>query len=797
MTALPDKIVRLARTDVFGPRRARLFRIKDVLEHIELPLEDQGLAALETIDFVYRTLCGVLYNCAPTSGHPGGSISSGRIVSSLFYGTMDYDFSQPREEAADMLVYAAGHKALGLYAMWALRNELIRIGAPQLLAQERMQLRWEDLLGFRRNRTQETPLFKKFNCKPLDGHPTPAMPFVSLATGASGVGVPAAFGLALAALDYFGDAAPQVNVLEGEGGMTPGRVHEALAAAATANLRNIVLHVDWNQASIDSNRVCADQGQPGDYVQWNPTELCYTHDWNVIEVEDGFDLRQVLAAQVLAKAGISDQPTAIVYRTIKGWHYGIEGRKSHGAGHGFCSENYFKYVAEPFEQRFGKRFPRPTDCGSNESIEQIFFETLIAMREALEQEGAAASFAVQRLGLSKERLAGLARAPRQGAPKLEALYSGELRADQVPDKLVLEPGSKATLRGALGDALNQLNLATGGALLACAADLADSTSISKAAKGLSEGFYNAATNPTGRLVAVGGICEDAMGGLMAGVSSFGRHIGCTSSYGAFIAALEHIIARLHGIGQQNMHDLTGDPFRTFIMVNAHAGIKTGEDGPTHADPQCLQLLQENFPRGILITLTPWEPQEVWPLLMAGISARPAVLCPFVTRPNEIVPDRAVLGVAPASAAIKGLYKLVAGDPDVKPYHGTLVLQGSEVGINFTFDVLPELRKQGINLNVYYVASSELFDLLPSDEQQAIFPEARAREAMGITGFTLPTIYRWISSFEGRKRTLHPFKGGRYLGSGKAEKVLEEGGLDSQSMLAAILDYARYIEQASS
>jgi len=53
-----------------------------------------------------------------------------------------------------------------------------------------------------------------------------------------------------------------------------------------------------------------------------------------------------------------------------------------------------------------------------------------------------------------------------------------------------------------------------------------------------------------------------------------------------------------------------------ILVCAHAGLKTGEDGPTHADPQALQLLQENFPKGTMITLTPWDPQELWPLVSA-------------------------------------------------------------------------------------------------------------------------------------------------------------------------------------
>ena len=73
-----------------------------------------------------------------------------------------------------------------------------------------------------------------------------------------------------------------MHVVEGEGGLTPGRVAEALAAAGTASLDNVVVHVDWNQASIDSNRVCRETAKPGDYVQWTPMELFYLHDWNVI-----------------------------------------------------------------------------------------------------------------------------------------------------------------------------------------------------------------------------------------------------------------------------------------------------------------------------------------------------------------------------------------------------------------------------------------------------------------------------------------------------------------------------------
>ena len=76
---------------------------------------------------------------------------------------------------------------------------------------------------------------------------------------------------------------------------------EALAAAGTASLGNAILHVDWNQASIDSNRVCREDGAPGDYVQWNPMELAYLHDWNVVFVPDGSDFQSVVAAQRAAR----------------------------------------------------------------------------------------------------------------------------------------------------------------------------------------------------------------------------------------------------------------------------------------------------------------------------------------------------------------------------------------------------------------------------------------------------------------------------------------------------------------
>jgi transketolase len=778
----------------FGPRRGRYVDVSEATRDHAPALSAQELEHFEAFDLIYRSLCAVLYNYVPMSGHPGGSISSGRFVQGILFDAMDYDVSHPEREDADIVSYGAGHKALGLYGLWALRNELLRAAAPDLMAKdEKHQLRLEDLLGFRRNPANRTPLFLKFRSKALDGHPTPSTPFVRLSTGASGVGVAASLGLAFGARDYYGPGAPRVHIVEGEGGMTPGRIAEALAGAGTGSLDNALLHVDWNQASIDSNQVCRDGEKPGDYVQWTPAELAYLHDWNVVFVPDGKDFQQVFAAQRLAASLANTQPTAIVYRTVKGWQYGIEGRASHGAGHQLCSDGFYQAL-QPLLDAPKQALPccqglDKARCAGPEGaavMEACLWDALQVIRKAIEAQPAMAQHLAGRLRAARERLDARGRRARPKAPRIEAVYEAVARdGGATPESLRLAPGTVTTLRNELGRALLHLNQASGGALFVTAADLLGSTSVNKVTEGFPPGYWNAATNPEARTLSIGGICEDAMTGVISGLGAFGRHIGVASSYAAFLSPLGHIAARLHAIGNQARHAVDGGPYRPLILVCAHAGLKTGEDGPTHADPQALQLLQENFPPGTAMTLTPWDPAEVWPLLAAALARRPAVLAPFVTRPNEVVPDRAKLGLAPAQAARTGVYRLRAsrGTPDV-----TLVLQESAVTLAFAAEVLPRLVQEGVDADVTYVASAELFDALPRTERESIFPEARAMEAMGITGFTYATMYRWVRSDRGRAATLHPYLKGHFPGSGQGPAVMHEAGLDADAQYAAIRGY---------
>jgi transketolase len=598
--------------------------------------------------------------------------------------------------------------------------------------------------------------------------------------------------LAFGARDYFGKGAPRVHIVEGEGGLTPGRVAEALAAAGTASLDNAVLHLDWNQASIDSNRVCRDDGQPGDYVQWTPMELFHLHDWNVIYVPEGRDFDQIIHAQRLALSLSTGQPTAVIYRTLKGWQYGIEGRASHGAGHKLCSDGFCKALSV----LTGKADIMIPTCAAGQQrcagsedgkavMEACFWESLQIVRKVVEESGPAVRSLAGRLVGARERLEQRGRKPRAGAPNVQAIYEFASENPVTPLGLVLKPDSATTLRGELGRVLQYYNKLSGGAIFVAAADLLGSTSVNTGSAGFPEGYWNAQTNPGARTLSAGGICEDAMSGILSGLSSYGHHIGAGSSYGAFIAPLGHIAARLHAIGSQSRRAIAADPFRPIVLVCAHAGLKTGEDGPTHADPQALQLLQENFPRGTAITLTPWDPQEIWALFSAALAKRPALIAPFVTRPSETVVDRTKLGLAPPDASVTGVYLLrkPRGKGD-----GTIVLQESAVAYAFVEVALHLLETDGLDPWIYYVSSAELFDLLPREQQKEILPEERAQEAMGITGFTLPTMFRWVRSDFGRSMTLHPYMKGHFLGSGQGDMVLAEAGLSGASQYLAIKKY---------
>jgi transketolase len=135
------------------------------------------------------------------SGHPTSCLSAAEIVATLFFDEMHFDPSNPRNPHNDRFVLSKGHAAPILYAAWAEAGLFPR----------------EELLKLRRIDSD------------LEGHPTPRLSFVDVATGSLGQGICAAIGTALNARRI--GSAFRSYVLLGEGEMGEGSVWEAANGA--------------------------------------------------------------------------------------------------------------------------------------------------------------------------------------------------------------------------------------------------------------------------------------------------------------------------------------------------------------------------------------------------------------------------------------------------------------------------------------------------------------------------------------------------------------------------------------
>lgn len=214
------------------------------------------------------------------SGHPTSCTSAADIVATLFFSVMRYDLKNPKHPANDRFILSKGHAAPLLYAAWA--------EAGLFDKKELLRLRTLD--------------------SDLEGHPTPRLPFVDVATGSLGQGLSAGVGMALNAKRV--DRSPaRIYVLMGDGESAEGSVWEAAEIGRHYGLDNLC-------AIIDVNR----QGQS------DPTMLQHDMDayrarwtgfgWHAIVV-DGHDIATLLAAFQEA-AFTKGKPTIVLARTLKG-----------------------------------------------------------------------------------------------------------------------------------------------------------------------------------------------------------------------------------------------------------------------------------------------------------------------------------------------------------------------------------------------------------------------------------------------------------------------------------------------
>jgi len=222
----------------------------------------------------------VRMSAAAKSGHPTSAMSAADLLAVLVDGYLRYDFDEPKSPANDRLVFSKGHASTLVYAIFR---------AAGVVSDE-------ELMRYRKHGSM------------LEGHPTPLIPWVDVATGSLGQGLPIGVGMALAG-KYLEKLPTRVWVLCGDSEMAEGSMWEAFEHASHFELDNLT-------AIIDVNRL----GQRGEtMVGWNLDRYVARAEafgWNAIEV-DGHDVEAIDEAfsQAVATTG---KPTVVVARTKKG-----------------------------------------------------------------------------------------------------------------------------------------------------------------------------------------------------------------------------------------------------------------------------------------------------------------------------------------------------------------------------------------------------------------------------------------------------------------------------------------------
>src|SRR5439155_14468836 len=217
---------------------------------------------------------------AAGSGHPTSSMSAAHLAAVLYSDHLRFDVDDPKNPGNDRFVLSKGHAAPLLFSVFK------AIGAiPD-----------QELLSFRKFRS------------PLQGHPAPVpeMPWVDVATGSLGQGLPIGLGMALAMrLD---DTGARAWVLMGDSELAEGSVWEAMENASFHEVRNLV-------GILDMNRL----GQRGPtMLQWDGDRYAARAEafgWRALQV-DGHDVAAIDEAYRTASNG--EGPTFIVARTEKG-----------------------------------------------------------------------------------------------------------------------------------------------------------------------------------------------------------------------------------------------------------------------------------------------------------------------------------------------------------------------------------------------------------------------------------------------------------------------------------------------
>lgn len=726
------------------------------------------------------------------SGHPGGSRSKvPLLVASTLGAGMRWDIRHPERAFGDRFVLVAGHCCPAIYAMLAVYNEALRLrheqtGDDKYLVPnaEDRQLLMEDLLTLRHN--GGLPGHAEMEGKTL---------FFKWNTGPSGHGAPAALGEAVA-LKHAGAEEVKVFAMEGEGGHTAGCHHEVKNSGFGLGTSNLIYLFDWNDHGIDSfANSTVSAGTPKDWFE--------PYGWRVAGAENGEDYAQITQAllEIVHAEDPEGRPGMVWFKTRKGRGYHKFDAASHGAAHKRNSDLFWKCRGE-FQDKYGVTFDGfgdGNDPGEDASRDQTrgWLETV---RSVLRDDPALVEYLADTLIEIGDSVPSKPEGLKLGTGKNLAQDRDWLAPENLPSELFAEAGAKQPNRGGFAKFGAWVNAKAREEMgrplvLACSADLADSTNLSGFAKdhGDTKGFgwFERNSALDGALLPQQ-ITEFTNSGLVCGAASvnmspdpeneFQGYWGACSTYGSF-SYLKYGLMRLFSqLAQDN-------PLKVgkVIWVAGHSGPETAEDSRTHFGifaPGVTQL----FPEGQVINLHPWEHNEVAPALAAALQTEVPIIALHLTRPPVILPDRKALGVPSYLDAAKGAYVIRDHDP-ARPKEGTLIVQGTST-TDSVYELLPRIISgEGPNVKLIQAVSWELFMRQDQAYRDSVLPMSDWLDSTVISNGSKRVMHDWLPHRMAECYAMTSDFDNRWRTGGNVTEVKEEAHIDPKSIWEGIARFA--------
>jgi len=705
-----------------------------------LELEPLAGIDVEKFDKLAKIMRGFIFSMIEQSqsGHPGGS--SGKVeqfLAMVLGGQMSFDALDPKNNGRDRVVWSAGHCSPGLYAGLALIYEALKGQKKEFDAQKISTILAKNLMKFRQIDGPQ-------------GHIENYYPLSDIATGPSGHGLPSAGGMAVV---HKSCGLPlKTWVLMGDAESEEGLTYEARNLLAKVGVSNLIVSLDYNHFGID--------GAIEEVIASPYKNHWLGLNWNLIEV-DGHNILELIYAYALATQGFENgRPTVVLSHTLKGKCYGAveNSNKSHGA---------------PVKHDDYVQIMKNLDFDIPGKAHEVWEDMKIVLNNLTDE---LQKYTVSRLEIAKNNIKPETELVKIMAEKLgdrKLVNPRAIRRPKVlPAELQFKSGDKVATRKATAVWFEWLMKETA-FLYAGAGDLAGSIKTNDA-----EDVYGIINpdNPFGRGIRFGiaeqnmammstALTQDKLPGGFQPISTFG-------TYAVFTTMVCNCI-RLSLIGNYLKPDTAG----FFVMLAAHDGPETGEDGPTHQGLYWMSIYNA-FP-GIKV-YKPFDANETIEMLFYALEkGEPIALS--ITRPDTLVLDRS-LGSNPHDA-IYGAY-IYKNYEDNGKLKKCLVISGSQVLLNI-LEILEELKKSA-DIKIVNVTSPELFEDLQQENikkaNEIYSPADRATATIihnGWKGF----LYPFLLPENYRNQTIAI---DTYLKSGNVLDVYKLAGFSPEDLKIKIL-----------